>query len=121
MNCLIISLIEIIYVIYILCYFKTKINFAHPLSHISNTFFYHPIGEIKREKNLICPFGHMMAYIVALFILSRCFFSELTRENYLKIYHNKIIIIGVLLSLINFNAFVYMLPVFIYEYYYLQL
>ena len=121
MNCLILGLIESIYIIYILCYFKTKTNFAHPFSYINNPFFYHPIGKIDNEKNLICPVGHMMAYIGAIFIISRCLFSPSATQLYFKKYHFKIIVVSILFSLINFNAFIYLLPVFIYEFYYLHL
>ena len=40
---------------------------------------------------------------------------------YMKYYHYNILLIGIILSLMNFNAFIYLLPVFIYEYYYLDL
>lgn len=121
MKCFLISLIESIYIIYILCYFKTKTNFAHPLSYINNPFFYHPVYKIDSERNLICPFGHMMSYIVAVFILVRCLFCENSKMIYMKYYHYNILLIGIILSLMNFNAFIYLLPVFIYEYYYLDL
>ena len=121
MNCLLTSIIESIYIIYILCFFKTKINFAHPITYFNNSFFYHPIGKINNERNLICPFGHLMAYIVVIFILTRCFFTLTMKQNYFKKYHYNILIIGILLSIMNFNAFIYLLPVFLFEYYYLVL
>ena len=99
-----------------LCFFKTKYSVAHPLSHFNNDIFHHPIGIKKEPKNMICVFGHYMAYIISIFILFReLILKNITlKNNYLK-YHNILIYILFILCLINFNALLYMLPIFLFE------
>ena len=113
---ILITLLECSYIIYMMCFFKTKYSLAHPMSHFNNDIFYHPIGIKKEPKNMICKFGHYMAYIVSIFLIFRELFlkNEHFKIIYLK-YHNIIIYISIILCLINFNALLYMLPIIIFE------
>ena len=66
-----ISSIETIYLIYMFNFFKTKINFAHKISHFKNKFIHHPIGKPNKSKNMICKFGKVTSWIFALYLLLR--------------------------------------------------
>ena len=116
MDNLLIVLLECFYIIYMLCYFKTYYSIAHPLTYFSNDLFYHPIGKSSYPKNMICKFGHFMAVIISIFLIVRyiCFNSNKFRNFYLK-YHKTLICILFILCLINFNALLYMIPIFILE------
>ena len=112
---LLITISECVYIIYIMCFFKTKKNFAHPLSYFENKLLYHPIDNLNYPENLICPLGHIFAYLSVIFILVRNFLSINMKKIYLEKYHKKILIIVFIFSLANFNALIYLMPVFIYE------
>ena len=63
-----------------MCFFKTKYSLAHPLSHFNNDIFYHHIGIKKLPKNMICKFGHYMAYIVSTKLDQRQFTDETAKS-----------------------------------------
>ena len=117
MDKLISTLLECIYIIYMMCFFKTKYSIAHPMSKFNNDLFHHPIGIKNEPKNMICLFGKIMSTIMSIFILVRYFFIK--RNNKLnklyKKYHKSMIYILLTLCLINFNALLYLLPIFIIE------
>ena len=119
MKLLIITIIEIIYVYYMLNYFKTRYSIHHPLEYIVihqlPDFFRHPIGEYD-YSNKICPFGHFASNILVLYLIGR--YLILTRTKYkIKNINITIFVITLLFSLLNMNAFVYLLPYFIVEIY----
>ena len=105
---LFISIIESIYIIYFLNYFKTTTNFAHPNTFFNNFLFHHHIGKTKKPRNMICPFGHIMSWLFSVYLIFRYF-------NFNKNLNNKLLIISGLLSLINFNVLVYLIPIFFIE------
>ena len=96
-------------------YFKTKINFASKFSLFTNNLFYHPIEPVNEPINMICPIGHCLAYIGVIFIIIRLFFKNSLHKKYLYNFHYPIVFIIILFSLINFNSFVYLVPLFLYE------
>lgn len=112
------SIIDAIYVMYMLNYFKTKYNFAHPLTYYSNKVFYHPIGKIDKPQSLICPFGNVAGFFLAGFIILRLVFitcnNKLSLFNYISRF---ILLLTFLLSFLNFNAVIYLIPHFIIEYF----
>ena len=110
---------ECCYIIYMMNIFKTRYSIAHPLSKFNNDLFHHPIGKKKIAKNMICLFGKIMSIIMSIFIIIRWFFINKNKDNvntYLK-YHKIIIYSMIILCFINFNALLYMLPVFFIEYF----
>lgn len=116
---MLISIIECIYIIYMLCFFKTRYSVAHPMSKFNNKIFSHPIGIKNEPKNMICEFGHFMAYFVSFFIIIReIFLNNINFRNFYLKYHNIIIYISIILCLINFNALLYLLPILIFERYF---
>ena len=114
MNNLLITIIECIYIIYMLNFFKTIYNIAHPTTYFNNKLFYHPVNIKSYPRSMICKFGNYMSIIISISLIIRCCFTENYKIKYMK-YHKYILFTGLLLSLINFNALLYMLPIFIYE------
>ena len=116
---LLIALIESFYIYYMYNIFKTTLYFHHPLelviqnSHINN-YFKHPISnEIYESK--ICPFGNLVGKVLAIWILLRIKLLNIQKINY-------IIWIMVLIGslVMNMNAFIYLIPVFIFERFYVN-
>lgn len=116
-NLLIISS-ECSYIIYMMLFFKTKYSVAHPMSRFNNDLFNHPIGIKQKPQSMICMFGKIMSIIMSIFLIIRWYLikDNNIKQNYLK-YHKIIIYIMISLCLINFNALLYMLPIFILEHF----
>ena len=110
---LILTLLQCIYVIYMLNYFKSKYSFAHPLFNFSSSYFKHPIGINNIPISNICNFGHEASFYLAIFLILRFVFLK----KYCKKISIIVLIITFLLSLLNFNAFIYLIPHFIIEIY----
>mgnify|MGYP003689415691 CR=1 FL=1 len=116
-NFTILSIIDAIYIIYMLNYFKTTYNFAHPLIYFSNNLLYHPIGKLNKPENLICLFGNICGFLLAGYIISRLisikFFNVKSKKfNYIS---SIILIFTIIFSFMNFNAVIYLIPHFILE------
>ena len=111
---LILSLLQGIYIIYMLNYFKCRYSFAHPLSDFSSAYFKHPIGINNIPISNICNFGHQISFYLAMFVIFRTIFIK---KKYCKKISVILLIITFLLSLLNFNAVVYLIPHFIIEIY----
>lgn len=114
---LLFTLLNSIYLIYMLNYFKTRYNFAHPLTYFKNRLFYHPIGKVKKPINMICPFGNCCSYLLAIFLLLRYI---IVKNNLLDVLLIKkisflVLIITITLSFMNFNAVIYLIPHIILE------
>jgi hypothetical protein len=115
---LILSLIQSIYVIYVLNYFKTKYNFAHPLSNFSSDYFRHPIGKSKNPSSKVCKFGKQSSWVLAIFIILRFLLIYFLLENdCIKMISIISLTITFILSLLNFNVIIYLIPYFIIEIY----
>ena len=106
------ELILVIYLIFIFRYFKTTISFTHPLEFImmnkSSQYFKHSLSYGQYESK-ICPFGHDAIIILAIFILLRLKFNFLNKASKL------ILLIVFLISLLNLNAVIYLIPYFLFE------
>ena len=117
MLCLL-SLIEGLYIIYMLRFFKTRYNFAHPLTNFDSEYLKHPIGVTDTPKSKVCKFGHDASWFLALYLVLRCILLNqkiLSRESVLTI--NRLVLLGMFsLSFLNFNVVIYLLPIFILEY-----
>ena len=107
------NLIESVYIIYMFNYFKTRLYIHHPFEYLLlnesvYSFLKHPISSIEYE-NKICPLGNLVGYIFAIWIFLRNYFES-------KII-NKVIIYLILIGslILNLNAFIYFIPLFIYE------
>ena len=103
---LIISIIESIYIYYMFCCFETDIDF-NIFASPSHYWFKHLVGN---EKGLrICLFGQKITPLIIFILIIRNFI--IIPKNYFMGF----IIFSMIFSLINFNAFAYLLPIFILE------
>ena len=104
-----------IYIIYMLNFYKTNISIAHPLTYFDNDILYHPIENSEEPRNMICKLGNYGAFVLALFILLRelSLFS-IIEKNKLNI-SRFVFSIVMLLSFLNLNSCLYLIPYFIFE------
>lgn len=124
MNKKIKTFIEMFYVIFMWNFFKTKYSFHNlweaPLMNKAEipNFLKHTINT-RRYECKICPLGNFAGFAIAGWI----FFRDIVAKNSLRKDLKKInfIIFSVVLILsfaMNLNAFIYFIPVFIYEFLY---
>lgn len=127
-NRIIISMLESFYIIYMWNYFKTKYSFHNiweaPMMNRKQIpeFFKHKINTGVYE-NKICPLGNTVGYLLAAWILLRENFLYRIKDRDLVISKRKIsklnkivfITVAILSFIMNLNAFIYLIPVFIYE------
>ena len=111
---LLLSSILGIYIIYILNYFKTTINFAHPLTYFNNKYLYHPIMNTDEPTSMICKLGNDGAWLISLFLVLRFY---LLKKETIKTYSILVYLIVFSLSFLNFNAVLYLIPYFLIEFY----
>ena len=111
------TIILALYIIYMLTYFKTRYNFAHPIINFDDSYFKHPIGYSKVPSTKICRFGRDTSFLLAGFliikyllfhykVISKDFYYSLSRLGFISV---------LILSFMNFNAVIYLIPFFIYE------
>ena len=103
---MLIAIFESLYLIYMFCFFETSIDF-NIFSSPDGEWFKHLIGN--KKGNRICPFGH----IAILFLIGLILFRELFAKGLVKVSF----VIAFLISLLNLNALVYLIPIFVIEYY----
>ena len=111
------TLIEIFYLFYMFRIFKTAISINHPLEYhyidnLSN-YFKHPIS-INIYENKICDFGKDAILILIIYLIIRLFLYS----NKMKInrYINYLILgISLIISFMNMNAVIYILPFIIID------
>ena len=107
MNILHISLLESIYLIYMFLFFKTNIDF-NVFDTPKGWWFEHLVGNHYGLR--ICPFGRIAIFVLIFILLIRNFI-------YMPAFIIKIILlISLILSFMNLNAFVYLIPIWIIEY-----
>jgi len=110
---ILLSVIQGVYIVYILNFFKTRYSLAHPLSNFSNDYLKHPIGMNNQPISNICEFGHQVSWFLALFIILRSIF----KNRFTKHISIIVLIITATFSMLNFNAVIYLLPHFAIEIY----
>lgn len=118
------SLVESLYILYMYNLFKTK-NFVHnPLEiFLQNTIFKdndtmkHQIKQVQYSSK-ICKFGKFVSVILVILIYLR--YYAIVNNNYKNLtFLTKLSLILIIMFsfILNMNAFVYLIPVFIYEIY----
>lgn len=105
-----ISIVESLYLIYMFRYFKTSINFDILKIYWVNKYLEHDISNTYGFK--ICPFGQDAILLLICVLFLRNVFTIDKKEIIYSLY----IALGLSL-LMNWNAFVYILPVFLMEKY----
>lgn len=114
MNIFLLSLVEALYIIYMLNYFKTKYSLAHPLSNYDNNYLKHPIGVSDKPISNICNFGHQASWLLGLYVILRAVLLP-KYKKVLRLLSIIVLIITATVSLLNLNATVYLIPYFIFE------
>ena len=116
-----ITLIEIIYIYFMYNVFKTTYSFHHPIEILISKmsipdYLKHPIYSDVYESK-ICSFGKKASILLIIWLIIRQNLNSVNFNFYRKI--NLIIfslfLIGTLA--LNMNSFIYLIPVFIYEFY----
>lgn len=114
-NLLIISLIECIYLIYMFHFLKTSINF-NVLPELSlvkhNDFFKHLSDDTYGLR--ICKFGRVVIILLIAILLVRNVYPITNFQM------NVVLAISFILSLMNLNAVVFLIPFWLIEIFYLR-
>ena len=111
MNKLYISILESIYLIFMFRFFKTSINFDILKIYWANKYLNHNIENTYGPK--ICPFGQDIIFVLIFILLFRSVYT--IDKTYIR--YSLYIALGLSL-LMNWNAFVYLLPVYAIEKYF---
>lgn len=116
-NLKIISVLEAIYVIYFLCFFKTRMSLDKGTIlkklGLGGKYIDHPTYYAKTPISMICPFGHDMAYVIAVYFIIRFFLPLEPKVIYIfNLVVATLIFIG---SWLNMNAVVYLAPIVLLE------
>jgi hypothetical protein len=107
---MILSILESIYLIFMFIFFKTTVDF-NVLRSPSGKWFKHLIGD--EYGNRICPFGKIAIFaLIFVLLIRRCMKIS-------QYFINLALAIAFVLSLMNMNAFVYLIPIFVVEYFYI--
>jgi len=112
-----IAIIKSIYVIYMLNYYKTIYNFAHPALYFKSNLLYHPINKLTTPINPVCKLGNILSWFFGGYLIIRGYLLDYY-PKYKKILnriHILIILFSFILSLLNFNVTIYLLPIFLIE------
>ena len=118
------SIIISLYIIFMLNFFKTKYSIAHPVTYFRNNYFYHPIKNVDKPRNMICKFGNHGAWFLAIVILIRAvLLLDLKKYNIsidmIKLLSKTLLICVFILTFLNFNAMLYLVPYFLFEIHFL--
>ena len=101
-----ISILESIYLVYMFLFFKTSIDF-NVLASPKGWLFEHLIGNTYGLR--VCLFGRIAIFALIFVLVIRHFI------NISPLFVKISLFIAVLLSLINLNALVYLMPVILLE------
>jgi hypothetical protein len=111
-------IIQAVYIVYMLNYFKTKYSLSHPATYFENKLLYHPIGVSDKPVSNVCKLGHILSWYLGGFVILRSIFIEnKICKNLFRNVSIIVLIFSVILSMLNFNVVVYLLPHYIIEYY----
>ena len=112
---LLLKLIEIFYLIYMFYFFKTTLSIHHSYESTIITFsefLKHPINSGKYESK-ICKFGKKVMILLIIYLLIRCFINYPQNLNLI------VLLITIIMSFLNMNAVLYIIPFIIIEIYFL--
>ena len=103
-----ISILESIYLVYMFLFFKTSIDF-NVLASPKGWLFEHLLGDTYGLR--VCPFGRIAIFALIFILIMRHFI------NISPLFVKLSLGIAGFLSLINLNAFVYLIPITLFECY----
>ena len=106
--------LETFYIYFMFNHFKTTISVHHPFENILyGDFFTHPISSGLYESK-ICPLGNLVGKLFLIWSLVALF---LDKKRFDTIHRIFIVLLFIGSLLLNLNAFIYMVPVFLFEIY----
>jgi len=116
---ILITTFESLYMYYMYNIFKTKYSIHHPLEWIIGNSKYnvikHPIDTGLYESK-ICVLGKLVSILLILWIWFRFLLRKFVKNNFVQKINLFIFIIVALCSLLmNINAFIYYIPIYVYE------
>jgi len=113
----VITIVEIAYVVYMFRFFKTRYNLAHPLVKFNEEYLKHPIGKFEKKESMICQFGHDGAIVIAIILLLRlkALYIFNIKPRVIASFNKFVLIVIMILAFMNFNALVYLIPFFVCE------
>ena len=115
---IVLSIIEGLYLVYMYIFFETTTVIHHPLERVLTqgvSFLKHPIGTTERS-NQICMLGSIASILFLFWFVIRCLFTW----NHVHVKKINTVFMTLLFFcslLLNLNAFVYAIPVFLIEWY----
>ena len=119
LHLIVFSIIEAIYVIYILRFFKTRksLDYGYVIKKLSflriGKYIEHPTREYIEPMSMICPFGHDMAFLLGGYLIIR--FLLCFKIKTIIILNFIVLIMAFIMSFMNFNAVIYLLPFIIVD------
>ena len=107
------------YLVYIMCFFKTKLCFNTIWNKKIQANYDYKLLKHSIDDNLlsnkVCPFGHIISILFAIWIYFRICIKNQKWRTYIN---NTLWIIYILGGLLlNLNVFIYILPVFLIDYF----
>lgn len=119
MDIYIVTIIESLFLVYMYFFFKTSLSFDSAIFEKKiqslGDFFVH---DTHTKENKVCAFGKIMAIVAIILAFVRAYFFK--KEYATQIIFGTIVFDTVCLSLayvMNMNAFVYVLPLMVFELY----
>ena len=113
---MLLPIIHSIYIIYVLNYFKTKYSLAHPFTYFNSELLYHPIGKSDKPGSKVCKLGNILSWWLVGFIIIRgvLLYNNMFTKK-IRTLSLLLLILAVLLSMLNLNVVLYLIPHFIIE------
>lgn len=113
----VLSVIEAIYVVYMLNFYKSKTNYADPNVTFTNVFLAHPKTHSDVPVSMVCPAGNTMSWLFGFYLIAREFAPNEKFEDILlaKFLNVAVMIMGMAMSVMNLNVTLYLSPIFVIE------
>ena len=105
------SVAEAVWTVYMLRYFTTTVNLS---VQKWDGYFLHPTSKSLHPRNMVCPFGHDAALLIAAILVLR---HWLPRSSAWCLTLALVVVVSTLSLAMNVNVFVYLVPVLLVETY----
>jgi hypothetical protein len=91
-------------------------SFAHPFTYFNSELLYHPIGKSVKPSSKVCKLGNILSWFLAGFIIVRgvLLYNNIYAKSLRKI-SLILLILAVMLSMLNLNVVIYLIPHFAIE------
>ena len=76
-------------------------------------------GFYNHNESTICPFGVVMSKIGIIYLIFQDVIVQLFSKKNIRLYGLFFLVVGMLVSLLNKDVFIRMIPVFVLEYVYI--